>query len=175
MFNAHGTFYEVPREGGFAQMRPIATHKKQILDFCTWRGLLVLSGTEVGAPADGHVFKDAATSNSLWFGAIDDLWKLGKPVGEGGMWKDAPVKAGEPSLPFLMTGYDNKMLTLSAETETTISVEVDFAHNGWVTYREIAVKPGAPVQHIFPAGYNAHWVRVRADTNTTATAWMRYE
>ena len=50
---------------------------------------------------------------SVWVGAVDDLWSLGRPRGEGGPWKDAAVKAGEPSDPYLMTGYEKKSLTLS--------------------------------------------------------------
>ncbi|WP_315815657.1 hypothetical protein [Paraflavitalea speifideaquila] len=106
MLNAHGTFFEVGRESGFAAIRPITTHKKKIVDYCTWLGLLVISRTRQGAPEYSHYHTDDNHKNGLWFGAIDDLWKMGKPVGEGGVWKNTPVKAGQPSLPYLMTGYD---------------------------------------------------------------------
>ena len=52
--------------------------------------------------------KSADGKLGLWFGAIDDLWKLGKPVGVGGPWKHTAVKAGKPSDAYLMTGYDKK-------------------------------------------------------------------
>ena len=45
--NINGTFYEKPREGGLAKIKPLASHRKQIMDFCTWRGLLVISGTRM--------------------------------------------------------------------------------------------------------------------------------
>jgi hypothetical protein len=38
---------------------------------------------------------------SLWLGATDDVWKLGKAVGVGGPWRDSLVTAGEPSDPYL--------------------------------------------------------------------------
>lgn len=175
MFNAHGTFYEIPREAGFSSMRPITTHKKQIQDFCTWRGLLVLSGTGKNAKADGHYFQNNADKTGLWFGAIDDLWKLGKPVGEGGVWKDSDVKAGEASLPYLMTGYDKKKVRFQSDKDTELTLEVDFDHSGWHAYQTIKVPAGKAVVHEFPDGFNAHWVRVTSSQNARATAWFSYE
>ncbi|MFC5412935.1 hypothetical protein ACFPMF_26665 [Larkinella bovis] len=175
MFNAHGTFYEVPREAGFSSMRPVTTHKKQIQDFCTWRGLLVLSGTGKTAQTDGHFFGSNAAQTGLWFGAIDDLWQLGKPVGEGGVWKDSDVKAGEPSLPYLMTGYDKKKVKLLSDKDAEFTLEVDFDHNGWHAYQTITVPAGKAVVHEFPAGFNAHWVRITSNQDSKATAWFTYE
>jgi hypothetical protein len=107
MLNAHGSFYEVGREAGYLVMHPVSTHNKKIMDFATWRGLLVLTGTKNNAGPDGHYFP-SKQGNGLWFGAIDDLWKLGKPRGEDGVWKNTAVKVNTPSLPYLMTGYDKK-------------------------------------------------------------------
>ena len=47
LLNVGGTFYELPAEnaGGFAKMRPVATHgNPAIYDYCTWRGLLAITG-----------------------------------------------------------------------------------------------------------------------------------
>ncbi|MBO9620778.1 MAG: hypothetical protein J7539_17275 [Niabella sp.] len=173
MLNAQGTFYEVGRESGFAAIRPITTHKKKIVDFCTWRGLLVISGTKKNAKPDGHYFGDGG--NGLWFGGIDDLWKMGKPVGEGGVWKDAEVKANAPSLPFLMTGYDKKSVTLSADKDVDVTLEVDFDLTGFHLYKTFSVKAGKKMQYTFPEGFNAHWVRAVASKNCKATVWFKYE
>ncbi|WEK36353.1 MAG: hypothetical protein P0Y53_02470 [Candidatus Pseudobacter hemicellulosilyticus] len=173
MLNAHGTLYEVGRESGYAAIRPITTHRKAIQDYCTWRGLLVISGVRQGAAADGHVFGEA--SQGLWFGAIDDLWQLGKPVGTGGPWKNTRVKAQEPSLPYLMTGYDKKKVQLTASRDVTITLEVDVDYQGWHPYKKIGIKAGETVEHVFPEGYNAHWIRVVADQDCEATAWFLYE
>ncbi|MEJ7769219.1 MAG: hypothetical protein WKF89_15475, partial [Chitinophagaceae bacterium] len=130
MLNAHGTLYEVGRESGYAAIRPVTTHKKKIVDFCTWRGLLVISGTKLNATNDGHYFSADGNKNGLWFGAIDDMWKLGKPVGEGGVWKNSSIKANNPSLPYLMTGYDKKKIQLTSDKEVVITLEVDVDLNG---------------------------------------------
>lgn len=174
MLNVQGTLYEVGRESGFEAMRPITTHKRKIIDFCTWRGLLVISGTKITAKPDGHYFRNTGNSTGLWFGAIDDLWKLGKPTGEGGVWKDATVKAGEISLPYLMTGYDKKKVSLTADKDVTITLEVNTDLNGWHTYKKIKVPAGKTVTHIFPDGYSAHWIRSVADNDCKATVWFIY-
>ncbi|MGJ7030087.1 hypothetical protein [Niabella hirudinis] len=173
MLNAHGSFYEIGREAGYKAMRPVATHNKKIMDFCTWRGLLVLSGTKTDAKADGHYF--SKKDNGLWMGAIDDLWKLGKPRGEGGVWKNTSVKANAPSLPYLMTGYDKKTVTLTADKDVVITLEVDVDLNGWQKYQSIKVPAGKTITHLFPAGYSAHWIRAVADKDCRATVWLKYE
>jgi hypothetical protein len=178
--NLHGTFYEIPRDAksqpDYGLMKPVATHNRWIADFCTWRGLFVISGTRLGAPADGQFFADAGGAG-LWFGAIDDLWKLGKPVGRGGPWQNTSVEAGQPSDPYLMTGYDRKRLELSHDSEqsVTFAAEVDFDHNGFHEYARIEVPRGRKGVHRFPRGFHAHWVRLVADQACRATATFIYE
>jgi hypothetical protein len=175
MLNIQGTLYEVGRESGYAAIRPVTTHRKKIIDLCTWRGLLVISGTKMSARPDGHYFSAGDRGNGLWFGAIDDLWKMGKPMGEGGVWKNSPVKAGKASLPYLMTGYDRKKITITADRDVTFTIEVNTDLNGWHPYKKIRVSAGDPVEHVFPEGYNAHWLRIVGDQDCTATAWLKYE
>ena len=180
LFNAHGTFYMLPRtnSSGARGIKPICTHNKRIADYCSWRGMLVIAGTKAGAKADGHYVAGSDSKAGLWFGDIDDLWKLGKPVGRGGPLKDTPVTAGAASDPYLMTGYDRKTMTLSHDAGRTVrfTVEVDVIRDGtWNTYRTFDVPAGKAVTHTFPAGYSAHWVRVKVDADCSATAWFVYE
>jgi hypothetical protein len=181
LFNCHGTFYELPAKnaGGFAKIRPIATHNRRITDYCSWRGLLVISGIRSEPPAENHhIIRSEDGRCALWAGAVDDLWKLGKPVGCGGPWKDTPVRAGKPSDPYLMTGYDRKSLTLSHEGKTsiTISVEVDIDGNGnWKVYKSFGVPADKSVQHRFSDSFAAYWVRVVAGKDTVARAQFLYE
>jgi hypothetical protein len=183
--NYHGTFYEVPRGGtspsgqrnmpDFQRMKPVATHHKPIADYCVWRGMLVLSGVKPDAANDGHIFGSADAK--LWFGAIDDLWKLGQPRGLGGPWRDTAVQANQASDPYLLTGYDQKTLTLSHDAKQPVefSLEVDFYADGqWQAYQHLTVEPGKPLVHQFPQGYAAHWLRVKASADCTATAQLEY-
>jgi hypothetical protein len=147
---------------------------KRIIDFCSWRGLMVISGTKSHAADDGHYFSTKKNAAGLWFDSVDDIWKLGQPVGSGGPWKDTDVKAGEFSLPYLMTGYDKKKVELSSDKDVTISLEVDFDHNGWHLYKTFDVKAGQTVVHQFPEGYSAHWIRAMADKDTRSTVQFLY-
>ena len=175
MLNIQGTFYEVGREAGFIALRPITTHHKKIVDFCTWRGLLVLSGTKQGAKADGHYFANEKNTDGLWFGGIDDLWKMGKPTGHGGVWEKAAVKSGTPSLPYLMTGYDKKKVSLSADKDVKITLEVDFDLSGFHTYKTFTVPAGKTINYEFPQGFSAHWIRAISDKACTATVEFTYQ
>ncbi|HRQ90350.1 MAG TPA: hypothetical protein PLA50_16240, partial [Bacteroidia bacterium] len=178
LFNCHGTFFELPAENaaGFTRVRPVATHGLRVVDYCSYRGLLVISGVDLERAGDNrHLVRSSDGKTGLWVGTIDDLWDLGKPVGSGGPWKDTVVKAGEASDAYLMTGYDEKELTLSADKNTKITVEVDLTGMGdWVVYREFSVEAGKAETHVFPEGYQAYWVRCRSDADTTATAWLEY-
>ncbi len=181
LFNAHGTFYELPAEnaGGFAKIRPVATHNRRIKDYASYRGLLVISGVASNAPAHNpRIVRSADGACALWVGVVDDLWQLGKPRGTGGPWKDSTVTAGRASDPYLMTGYDRKRLTLShaAAEPVTFTVEVDIAGTGqWLAYRAFTVPPGQPLAHAFDESFSAYWVRVVSDRACTATAQFVYE
>ncbi len=87
--NIHGTIYEVPlvtigNLPAWNLVRPVSSQRKPITDFSNWNDLLVLGGVQADAKEDGHVFVSSDPKPDLWFGGIDDLWKLGKPVGDGG-------------------------------------------------------------------------------------------
>jgi hypothetical protein len=180
LFNAHGTFYELPADnaGGFARVRPVATHNRRIHDYCSYRGLLIMTGVADGAPMNNpHIIRSDDGKAAMWAGAIDDVWKLGKPRGDGGPWQNFAVKAGQPSDPYLMTGYDRKSVKLSHRATGTVSItlEVDLDGTGlWVAYRTFAVKAGQTVRHKFPEAFGAYWVRARTNQDTTATASFEY-
>lgn len=177
LLNFHGTFFEYPRDvsGGIRKMRALATHGKRITDFASWRGLFVLTGVLDDAPASDKVVKNTDGSAALWLGEIDDLWRMGEPRGRGGPWKETAVAANSPSDPYLMYGYDRKELTLTATDATTITVEVDIlADNTWSVYQTFNLAAGETVNHVFPTGYHAHWVRVKSSAATTATAQFTY-
>lgn len=180
LFNCHGTFYELPARnaGGFALIRPIATHNRRITDYCSYRGLLLLTGVKATAAASQHILRSTDGEVALWAGAVDDLWGLGKPRGHGGPWKDATVKAGVPSDPYLMTGFDRKSLRLSHSGADAVNFEVQVDISGaglWRTWKGYRVSAGGELRDRFPDGFQAYWVRVVADRDTRATATFTYE
>jgi hypothetical protein len=185
LINAHGTIYLRPRDnsGGIRALKPVTTHNKRITDFCSWRGLLVLAGTWVEAPEScPHFVRSTDGRLGLWFGDIDDLWKLGKPRGVGGPWHETAVRAGAASDPYLMTGYDRKRVELRHDLDrpVTFQLEVDVfgavdTPETYFPYARITVPPGRSLTHQFPEGYAAHWIRLIADADCVATAIFTYE
>ena len=181
MLQAHGTFYELPALNalGAIRMRPIATSDALVHDYCSYRGLLVLSGVSPDtAKDDRHIIRSEDGKAAVWVGAADDLWKLGKPRGHGGPWKQTAVNAGQPSDPYLMTGYDRKQLHLvnHGAVETTFTVELDAAGDGRFTaYQSFRLAAGADETFVFPAWINAYWVRIVSSAATQATAQLTYE
>ncbi len=173
LMDAFGIFYELPPMvygGKVWGLRPIANHLRIVPDFCYWRGLFVMAGDQtdnaVGQPQSG-----------LWFGQIDDLWKFGKPSGWGGPWYQDEVKAGTVSDPYLMTGFDKKVLHLAhdSNSEVKFKVEVDFLGNGdWRTYETFKVPAHGYVHHEFPAAFSAHWVRVTVSKDAKVSVYFIY-
>jgi hypothetical protein len=173
LMDVHGMFYDLPPfayGGKVWGIRPICTHLRVVPDFCYWRGLFVMAGDQIdhdeGQPQSG-----------LWFGNIDDLWQMGKPAGWGGPWWDTPVTAGAASDPFLMTGFDKKVvhLTHNSPEKVQFKLEVDFLGDGtWKEYNTFEVPGRLYIHHEFPDGFSAHWVRVSLDTNCKATVYFMY-
>ena len=177
LMNLHGTFYEVPARNaqGLAKIRPVATHNLAIHDFCSHSGLLFFTGFD-GETAGEHVFRSADGKAAVWAGVVDDLWKLGKPRGKGGPWMETVVRAKEASDPYLMTAYDEKSVTLSSSEKAMIRLEVDVDGTGlWIPYEAFELGAGETLDHEFPEGFSAYWVRAVSDVDTVATVQFRYE
>ena len=181
LLQAHGTFYELPALNamGAIRMRPIATSPLAIHDYCSYRGLLVLSGVNPSAGKNNrHIIHSADNQAAVWVGAADDLWQLGKPQGYGGPWKNSAVKAHEPSDPYLMTGYDKKMFTLKnhSETPNTIIMECDVAGDGRFTiYKSFVLTANQTLDEQLPEWLNAYWVRFTPSNDGKMTVQLTYE
>ncbi|WP_309400091.1 hypothetical protein [Cerasicoccus maritimus] len=179
LMDHHGMWYELSpwafgnRVWG---IRPISTHLWVHGDFCSWKGMFVIGADNTSHEGGGNL-QCAEPQSGIWMGKTDDLWNLGKPTGWGGPWWETEVAADEASDPYLMTGFDKKVLHLSHESDGPISfdVEIDFQGNGkWKTYQTIEVPANGYTPHVFPEGFSAHWVRIVAKSVCTATAQLHY-
>lgn len=175
----HGMFYELSPwayGGRVWGVRPISTHLWVLGDFCTWRGLFVM-GADNASPSHGLSPTTAEPQSGLWFGKTDDLWSFGKPSGWGGPWWDTVVKKNEPSDPYLMTGFEHKCLHFSHEGDqpVTLTIELDVTgHGRFLPHAKLTAGKGELATHVFPTGLSAHWVRVVADRDSSATAQFFY-
>lgn len=175
LMDIQGMFYElqpVAFENAIWGVKPICQHLRVIPDFTAFRGLLALGGNQTSPNQDNNAVVGQPQSG-IWFGKTDDLWQWGKPQGWGGPWRNTAVKAEEPSDPFLMTGFGNKMLHLKADRGVNVRIEIDFLGNGsWELYEKILVN--GYERHIFPTGFSAHWVRLIPSVGCTASAEFMY-
>lgn len=74
----------------------------------------------------------------------------------------ASVHKGQPSEPFLMTGFDKKVLHVKTDKPAGVDIEIDFLGDGsWERYERI--ETGA-----------AGWVRLIPTSDCTATAEFIY-
>ena len=180
-FSCMGTFYELPAENadGFAKIRPISTHNFCINDYCSYRGMLILTGVSPElANGNAHILVSKDQKVAVWAGAFDDLWKLGKPVGKGGPWVNSDVKKSVPSDPFLIGFYDKRSVQLSHNSAQpiTFTIEVDPTGDGdWMKYNEIEVNAGEKKNFEFPNEFQARWIRFISSADAQATAWLEYK
>lgn len=176
-----GTFYELPAEnaGGLPKLRPIATDGRLIVDYASYRGLLVLAGIKTSPDGDSdRIVRSEDGECALWLGAIDDLWKFGKPTGRGFVWRESDVEANAPSDPILATGFDRKRVELTNHSArpVVVTLEADATCNGdWRPFRQIEVPADGSATLELPDSFAAYWLRTVADRAATLSAEFIYE
>lgn len=180
LFNCAGTFYELPAENadGFAKIRPVSSHNFRIFDYGSFRGMLIMTGIDVkAAKGNSHIITSNDGKAAVWAGVIDDLWQMGKPIGQGGPWKNTEVKTNEASDPYLIGFYDNRSLELFHNASKTVNFKIEvepIGHGPWMTYETVTVKTGETFKMTFPVDFQSRWVRFVADSDCKATAWLQY-
>jgi hypothetical protein len=181
LFNCAGTFYELPSENadGFAKIRPIASHGLRINDYASFRGMLIMTGIDPKALGNNkNIFTSADKKAAVWAGVIDDLWKMGKPVGQGGPWLNSPAIEGLASDPYLFGGYDARSVQLSHQNTDAVifTLQLDATGDGvWYDYKTITVPAGKTISHVFPATLQSKWIRVVANKDAVVTAQFGYK
>jgi len=181
LFNCCGTFYELPAENadGFAKIRPVCSHNFRIFDYASYRGMLIMSGLDIDYQKyNSHIIRSTDGKAAVWAGVIDDLWKMGKPTGKGGVWKNTDVRADVVSDPYLIGFYDKRSLEIShnSSKEVKFMLQVDPTGNGtWMNYRTIAVQTGENMKIEFPKGFLARWIRIVPSADCKATAIFSFK
>ena len=152
----------------------MCTHLRTIPDYCSFRGMFAVGGNETTPNQDNYLYAGQPQSG-VWFGKTDDLWNWGKPSGWGGVWRRTAVAAGETSDPFLMTGYDKKVLHLITDKPgSSVTLEVDPLGDGaWQKMESIRIEGGYKY-FVFPTGFSAHWVRLTSQAAQTISAEFVY-
>lgn len=161
LMDAFGLFYDLPNLVYGDQcfgITPISRHLRVTPDFVHYNGYFVMASDQtdhtVGQPQSG-----------LWWGSVDDLWGFGKPAGWGALWTKEDLQQGAKSDPFLMTGFDQKSVTITCgNTESVkIGLEVDVTGRGdWRRMSNLESVDGFATFQ-FPPAFSAHWLRAVVD------------
>lgn len=177
LMDIQGMFYElqpIAFENRIWGVKPVCQHLRVIPDYCSFRGMFVCGGNQTTPNMDNYAAAGQPQSG-LWFGKTDDLWSWGRPQGWGGPWRNTPVRKGEFSDPFLLTGFQRKALHLAADREASFAVQVDILGNGtWHGFETATLSGGAMKTVIFPDAFSAHWVRLESRQDCRATAQFFY-
>ena len=47
-------------------------------------------------------------------------------------------------------------------------------HGPWMTFKEVTIKGGEDYDYNFPENFQSRWIRMVADKDCMATAWLEY-
>jgi hypothetical protein len=140
--------------------------------------MLVLTGIDAKTASDNpNIFLSDDRKAAVWAGVIDDLWKMGKPIGKGGPWLNDTVATGAASDPYLFGGYDKRVLTLSHQSTSAVSfrLQLDATGDGvWYDYKTVSVPAKQSTEISFPAEIQSKWIRLVSNKNTVASAQFQY-
>ncbi len=168
MFDFPGTFSAANTAG----IRPLCTHLRYVPDLTQWGGRLVIGSddtTVMRNPLAGQ------SQSNLWFGTHADLEKWGAASGWGGVWMGDKPKAGQASAPFLISGYQHRVLHVSHQTDepVTFTLEVDAKGDGhWAALTKLEVPAKSYRWQLLDSSVKAEWLRLVPDKDCFVSAWF---
>lgn len=187
LMTMHGMFWHFP--GGFnpsntAGIRPLSAYLKVIGDFAPWQGKIVFGCDDAAfnqflnkRQVKGTIAGPGQSNSNLWFVSQERLDRFGPRTADGAVWLDERIRPGEPSEPYLFSGWDYRMAWLSNEgdRETVFRFEADQQGNGnWTLLKKVPVLPGKTTGITFEKGEKGEWIRVSVDRETTASVMFNY-
>jgi hypothetical protein len=182
----HGTFWRFPKSfstGNSAGIAPRSNYVKVIGDFARWQDQIVF-GCDDSAKAEflnTRSFKSAhgaplQSNSNLWFVDPALLDRLGPVIGRGSVWLRDDLKAGQLSDPYLFSGYDYRMMTISHGNPEAVTFTLDVDRKGtgaWEPLQTLEVKNSQV--HLFTPEQKGVWVRVRVAKDVkNATVHFNY-
>ncbi len=170
----HGSLFAFPPSFSAATtagIRPLATHLRYIPDVAGWGDRVILAADDASMMDNPMV---GQPQSNLWFGAYDDLKHFGPRAGWGGVWVGDEVDPDVPSDPFLIAGYEDRVLHVAhtAPEAVTMTLEVDTQGNGtWSPWKRWSAPPGYSWL-ILPRDLDAEWLRLKTDRACHITAYF---
>ena len=169
-----GTFIELPAEnaGGITHARAIASHPFVIHDYASYRGMLVLTAA-TGAKPGAHVVTSTDGNAAVWLGVVDDIWKLGRPIGKAMTGLNNRNAGSWTSDPILANGFGDTEITcqIAGGLGGVVFVDADISGNGtWIGLCRIQVMPGGKGHAAIDKRLHPYWLRIRTAPGTEVIA-----
>ncbi len=175
LMTMHGMFWKFPKTFSLrntAGIAPLSTYLKVVGDFARWKDRVVL-GCDDTAKSEflnkrkvkGDLAGPGQSQSNLWFVPPEKLAHLGPAAATGAVWQNDPVKAGEPSDPFLFSGFAQRSLHLAHGSPETVvfTLETNDGRGRWAKLREVAVSAAGYERIVFSDTEKGAWIRIRAD------------
>jgi len=187
LMTMHGMFWRFPEKftaEHSAGVRPRSAYLKVIGDFTRWNDQLVF-GCDDSAHREflnkrkhkGGIEGPGQSNSNLWFTSFEKPDQLGPKTASGSVWLEEEIAAGEYSEPFLFAGWPNRSAWIHNSSSNAVSFifEVDKSGNQiWETLKTVALVAGASANIEFSENETGEWIRVKTDSQTTATVSFNY-
>lgn len=162
LMTMHGMLWIIPPDFSVGQasgIRPLASYLRVFGDLCMWRGRIVF-GCDDGDLLGGSL--NGQSQSNLWFVRPGEIG-MGPRSGRGGVWIDDDVAAGTISDPYLVAGFERRMVHLAHRTEHAVEVTLEIDEEGtgdWREWKSIELPPRGYRSVVDVPG---EWVRARVD------------
>ena len=183
LMTMHGTFWRFPATMSVknsAGIKPRSNYLKIVGDFCRWGDKVVLGCDDTAAneflnkrKAKGRIGGPGQSNSSLWFLDPAAFDTFGPAIGRGAVWQEEPVRAGQVSDPYLLSGYDRRTLYFLGDTDCDI--EVDAKGDGVWTKVGSVDGDDDDVEVVPLERYDGAWIRLVARKDAAkVTAFFNY-
>ena len=172
LMTMHGLFWDFP--GTFSStntsgIRPRSAYLKVIGDFARWRDQLVF-GCDDSAQREflnkrkvkGDIEGPGQSNSNIWFTSLEKPDQLGPSTASGAVWLAEEVIAGQPSEPFLFTGWGHRSAWIKNHGSNRMDLifEVDLGGaNSWDILRKETLGAGESRIIHFTEEDKGEWLR----------------
>ncbi len=187
LMTMHGLFWDFP--GTFTStntsgIRPRSAYLKVIGDFARWRDQLVF-GCDDSAQREflnrrkvkGDIEGPGQSNSNIWFTSLEKPDQLGPSTASGAIWLEEEVIAGQPSEPFLFSGWPFRMAWIANHSahDNKLIFEIDRNGDGnWEVFKNEKLLGGESKQIIFSENESGEWIRMVSSVDAKATVQFTF-